>query len=99
MTFWKVTFFRTCRIVCCNRLSLLFQLYVATYFCKLWVCSSKNQQVWEEDSMGAAQVSEFLMTAVTWLSTAASSSPWMSVQRLHAVIILPQDISVQNLFS
>lgn len=49
--------------------------------------------------MGAAQVSEFLMTAVTWLSTAASSSPWMSVQRLHAVIILPQDISVQNLFS
>ena len=49
--------------------------------------------------MGAAQVSEFLMTAVTWFSMAASSSPWMTVQRLRAVIIFPQDISVQNLFS
>lgn len=39
------------------------------------------------------------MTALTWLSVAAFLSPWISVQILHAVTVLPQDLSVQNLFS
>lgn len=55
--------------------------------------------------MGTASVSEFLMTAVTWFSVAVFSPSWISVvckhffQSLHVAVALPQDISVQNLFS
>jgi len=55
--------------------------------------------------MGTASVPEFLMTAFAWFSMVVCSSSWISVvckhfvRSLHVVIALPQDISVQNLFS